>query len=294
MRLKSTIFALTLGAFAVFGDTVTKIIEPQPPAIPPAAPQQLPPQATAKEAVEELLKSADAQLPAIPPAPPPPQEVSKPTAKDAAEELLNAVGQTGLLAPVTPEHAQEFQVFLLRLLNVPATLEKEAAFPKAPTARIISGTHVAAFTIPQFDDDIALELKKLAQIIDKEKPIAVLLNLSKSNGDAELPSQQLLEYCSAETTPIAVLFDKETKGMAETTLQELVQRKYLTFGEPSAGLPGARKAIPLSNGATLKYYATKSQPVKPQIDLTKTANRSKWPRTAADYLTFTHIQKIAK
>ena len=262
MRLKSSIFALLFGALVSFGDTAPN--------------------------------AAEAPQPATPAAQPPPQQISKPTAKDAAEELLKAIDQTGLLEPVTPERAQEFQGILLKLLNVPATLEKEAAFPKAPAIHMIQGTRVAEIAIPQFDDDIALELKKLAQLIDKEKPIALLLNLCKSSGDSELPSQQLLEFCSTETTPIAVLFDKGTKGIAETTAQELVQRKYLTFGEPSAGLPGARKAIPLSNGATLKYYAVKSQPLKPQVDLTKTADHAKWPRTAADHLTFTHIQKKAK
>ena len=220
-----------------------------------------------------------------------PQPTSKATAKDAVEELLKAVDQTGLLEPITPEHAQELQGILLKLLNVPATLEKEAPFPKAPTISMIPGTRIASFAIPQFDDDMALELKKLAELVEKEKPIALLLNLCKSCGDSAESAAQLLEFCTTETTPIAVLFDKETKGVAETTLQELVQRKCLTFGETSAGLPGARKAISLSNDATLKYYATKAQPIKPQIDLTKTTDHAKWARTAADYLTFMHIQK---
>ncbi len=259
MKLKTVIFALLFGVFAVFGDNASNAAE---------APQPTVPHTT--------------------------QPASKATAKDAAEELLKAVEQTGLLEPISPEHAQEFQDFLLKLLNVPAMLEKEAAFPKAPTVRMIQGTHVATFVIPQFDDDMALELKKLAELVDKEKPIALLLNLCKSCGDSAESAAQLLDFCSTETTPIAVLFDKETKGVAETTLQELVQRKCLTFGEPSAGLPGPRKAIPLSNDTTLKYYAAKSEPVTPQIDLTKTADHAKWPRTAADHLTFMHIQKKAK
>ncbi len=256
MTLKATIFALLFVGFAVFGNTEPKTAEEKQPAAPSA-----------------------------------PQPAFKATAKDAAEELLKAVDQTGLLEPITPEHAYELQEIFLKLLNVPATLEKEAPFPKAPTVSMIPGTHVASFAIPQFDDDMALELKKLAELVDKEKPIALLLNLCKSCGDSAESAAQLLEFCATETTPIAVLFDKETKGVAETTLQDLVQRKCLTFGEPSAGLPGARKAIPLSNDATLKYYATKAQPIKPQIDLTKTADHAKWARTAADYLTFMHIQK---
>ncbi len=268
MRLKPAIFALLFGAFAALGDTAPNAAEA--------------PQATAPSA----------KAPTAPPAPQ--QPASNATAKDAVEELLKAVDQTGLLEPITSEHTQELQDILLKLLNVPATLEKEAPFPKAPTVSVIPGTRVVEIAIPQFDDDIALELKKLAQLIDKEKPIALLLNLCKSSGDSELPSQQLLEYCSTESTLIAVLFDKGTKGIAETTVQELAQRKYLAFGEPSAGLPGARKAIPLSNGASLKYYAAKSQPIKPQIDLTQTADHAKWPRTAADHLTITHIQKKTK
>ena len=211
-------------------------------------------------------------------------EPVQPTAREAAMELLNAVEKTGLLKPISPDQVHEFQGILLKLLNVPASLEGELAIPKRPQIQMATGNHIAILAIPQFDDDISLELKQLSELLAQEKPDALLLDLCGSNGDSRESVQQLLDYLSTETTPVAVLFDGRTRGLAESMLPDLTERGCLTFGESSAGLPDARQSIPLAGETVLKYYPKRSQPIAPQISLTQTQDHAKWRQVAADHI----------
>ena len=219
------------------------------------------------------------------------EEPARTTAKDAAFELLNAVEKTGLLHEISPNQASEFQGILLKLLDVPASLEGELTLPKRPRLQMAHGNRIAIMAIPQFDDDLSLELGQLAELVEREKPAAILLDLCGSCGDSPEAPRKLLDYLGTETSLVAVLFDAQTRGMAESMLPELLARGCLSFGEASAGLPGARQSIPLSNGTLLKYHAQKAPPVTPTISLAQTQDHHKWPQVAADHLMFVSIAK---
>ena len=132
-----------------------------------------------------------------------------------------------------------------------------------------------------FGGDFKECLEKLTSLLDENKPKVLLIDLRKSGGDDETSAKQLIDFCKGCKLPIGVLVDCGTHAVAESILPELMAAGATLFGTTTAGYPGPRKSVTLSNGAVLHIPQKKSTSVIPDITIPDDAA---WLQIASDYM----------
>ncbi|MBQ7650197.1 MAG: hypothetical protein IJS15_04515 [Victivallales bacterium] len=213
--------------------------------------------------------------------------------KPLTDEILSALADCGI-GDIPTEKSVSFQKALLNALQDGGEpivgLEITSASQKdgeEDTAAFIvhqsfqKDNSTAVFSIDKFNGNLKNALEDLEGFLAENKAKVLLIDLRESGGDDENAATQFIDFCKGCKVPICVLIDGETHAVAESVLPELKADGATLFGSPTAGRPGKRKSVTLSNGATLHIPQKKSEPISPDVTIT---HYEAWLQVASDYM----------
>ena len=208
--------------------------------------------------------------------------------KPLADELFSVLAENGI-DDISPEKTAVFQQFILNALQegsekiagLEITSAKEESHQTGGVADMLDTSMAAQLSIRFLDGDLKECLDGLAKLLEEKKAKALLIEFRESGGDDENAAKQLVDFCKECKVPIGVLVDGGTHAMAEAILPELKAAGATVLGSPTAGRPGPRKSVKLSNGTILHIPQKKSAPIVPDVALQEDVS---WKPLAADFV----------
>ncbi len=213
--------------------------------------------------------------------------------KPLTDEIFAALSESGI-GGIQPEKAEEFQKALLNALQKGGEkivgLEITSAKPKdgenndvgfVVNQSFMEDNATAIFSLDNFNGNLESALADLNSFIAEKKAKALLIDLRKSGGDDGDGAKKFIDFCKGCKMPLGVLVDGGTHAVAEAVLPELKAAGATVFGSPTAGYPGPRKSVTLSNGCVLHIPQKKSEPVAPDFTIPENAP---WLQLVSDSL----------
>ncbi len=208
--------------------------------------------------------------------------------KPLTDEILTALSENGF-GDIPQEKTEAFQKAILKaflqgsdeIVGLEITPAKGSSEATSGDSSLLEQNTVALLSVNSFGGDFKACLEKLTSLQKENKPKVLLIDLRKSGGDDENSAKQLIDFCKSCKSPIGVLIDGGTHAVAESILPELKAAGATFFGTPTAGYPGPRKSVTLSNGSILHIPHKKSESVVPDVTLPDDAA---WLQIASDYM----------
>ena len=212
--------------------------------------------------------------------------------KPLTDEIYALLADSGM-CEIQPDKSEAFQRALLKAIQQgsgqivgleitsakPKDGDEEAAFRVGLSFQEDNAT--VLFSLDCFNGNLKRAMEDMDKFATERKGKALLIDLRKSGGDDENAAKQLIDFCKGCKMPLGVLADGGTHAVAESVLSELKACGATFFGAPTAGYPGPRKSVTLSNGSILHIPPKKSAPLAPDFAIPE---NEAWIQVASDLL----------